>query len=584
MTIPDVSYVVDTGRQKCRNYHAGTGVASYDVMWISKASADQRAGRAGRCGPGHCYRIYSSSVYARHLDPFALPEVLTRPLEDVVLAMKAMNITNVGNFPFPTPPDHSQLSAAVKLLANIGCVDVSNVEIDGGDGVITKLGKAISQLPIGVRYGKMLLVSAQADALDYGIVMVSLLSEASPFAHRDEEKDDEESDSDEEDPLEGLDDIDRHNAIKQEKQRRKERSNLWRHDGGDILAGVLATGAYSYAGRKSGGAAESLACKRFCEDNALNPVIMQRIQKMRIHLAKLAKQRLGNATGIAATKGKVLATMSPPTKLQESLLRQAIVSGLLDNVARRSPQARLGSDGETIPRSAYFSCKSSFAEPMFIDRKSVLYSRDHRQLPEWVCYDSLVRKTTKDGSTISTMRNVTPIDPTWLGSLAVGCKLLSLGEALDVPVPRYDGHRDSIMCSVTTKYGDHGWILPPIQIRMDDALQQAGSKHIVVDDAYRWFARYLLEGKVFEELKGLKDLLNSEPGIITRKKHESKITALVSALSSNGISSAEALTKHWAKKDSKFLFKNLKSWVKKDKAPEAKKLWIGLVKSKISRE
>ena len=44
LTIPDVSYVVDTGRQKCRNYHAGTGVASYDIMWISKASANQRAG------------------------------------------------------------------------------------------------------------------------------------------------------------------------------------------------------------------------------------------------------------------------------------------------------------------------------------------------------------------------------------------------------------------------------------------------------------------------------------------------------------------------------------------------------------
>ena len=78
LTIPGMSYVVDSGRQKCRNFHAGSGVASYDVMWISKASADQRAGRAGRTGPGHCYRLFSSSVYARHLDPFALPEVLTR--------------------------------------------------------------------------------------------------------------------------------------------------------------------------------------------------------------------------------------------------------------------------------------------------------------------------------------------------------------------------------------------------------------------------------------------------------------------------------------------------------------------------
>lgn len=84
ITIPGISHVVDCGRIKCRNYQATTGVSSYDIMWISKAAADQRAGRVGRTGPGHCYRHYSSSLYDRQFDQFALPEVLTRPLEDVV--------------------------------------------------------------------------------------------------------------------------------------------------------------------------------------------------------------------------------------------------------------------------------------------------------------------------------------------------------------------------------------------------------------------------------------------------------------------------------------------------------------------
>jgi len=322
LTIPGMAYVVDTGRQKCRNYHAQTGVASYDVMWISKASADQRAGRAGRTGPGHCYRTYSSSVYARQLDAYALPEMLSRPLEDVVLAMKSMNIGNIAEFPFPTSPNQVQLHAAVQLLANIGCVDVSNVEREGGDGVITRLGAAISQLPIGVRYGKMLLIAAQANVLDYGIVMVSVLSEASAFSKTMNEIEDDDSDSESENSLDGLDEVDRTNAIRQERRKRKERSNLWRHDGGDVLAGILATGAYSYAGRGAGGTSESVACRKFCEENNLNPVIMQRIQKMRIHLAKLSKQRLGNASGIAASTGKILSSMSPPKRLQESLLRQ----------------------------------------------------------------------------------------------------------------------------------------------------------------------------------------------------------------------------------------------------------------------
>lgn len=581
LTIPGISYVVDTGRQKCRNYHAGTGVASYDVMWISKASADQRAGRAGRTGPGHCYRTYSSSVYSRHLDAFALPEVLSRPLEDVVLAMKSMNISNVGNFPFPTPPDKSQLDAAVKLLANIGCTDVSNIEREGGDGVITKLGAAIAKLPIGVRYGKMLLVAAQGNVLDYGIVMVSVLSEASPFAYRKEnEAGNDESSNESDNDSEDMDEVDKNNALRQERQKRKENSNLWRHDGGDILAKVLASGAYAYAGRGSGGASESFACKRFCEENALNPVIMQRIHKMRLHLAKLAKQRLGRAEGIAASTGKILATMSPPTKAQENLLKQAISSGLLDNVARRSPQSRLQTGGAQVSRSAYFSCRSAIQEPLYIDRKSVLYSRDPRQLPEWICYDTLIRKQTKDGSTISTMTNVTPIDPQWLGSLAMGCKILVIGDPLDVPVPSYDPYRDKIMCSVTTKYGDQGWILPPIQMNMDE-ISGKGSKHVMADDAYRWFARYLLEGKVFDKLKNLRVMLNEDPSIITRKKPSSKVAMLVSALSQNNISSAKALIRYWATKDKTFLFKNLKSWVKKENAEDAKTLWINFVKEKL---
>ena len=326
LTIPNIAYVVDTGRQKCRNYHSGTGVTSYDVMWISKAAADQRAGRAGRTSEGHCYRLYSSSLYSRHMDPFALPEVLTRPLEDVVLAMKAMDIRSVADFPFPTAPDQGQTNAAIKLLSRIGCVDVSRNEEAGGDGTITRLGAAVAKLPLGVRYGKMLLVAAQAKVLDYGIIAVAVLSESSPFAHQaDETTIDLNGDRDpgaREDELEGYDEVDRNRILKDKKKKRKERKRKWSHRGGDILASVLAVGAYTYAGRGAGGATEITACKKFCEENGLNYVIMERIQKMRKHLAKLAMTRLGTADGVAAKTGGVLVSMPPPNKLQENLLMQ----------------------------------------------------------------------------------------------------------------------------------------------------------------------------------------------------------------------------------------------------------------------
>ena len=70
----------------------------------------------------------------------------------------------------------------MQLLANIGCIDISKVERDGGDGVVTRLGKAVSKLPLGVRYAKMFLVAAQAGVLDYAILVVAIFSETSPFS------------------------------------------------------------------------------------------------------------------------------------------------------------------------------------------------------------------------------------------------------------------------------------------------------------------------------------------------------------------------------------------------------------------
>jgi ATP-dependent RNA helicase DHX37/DHR1 len=581
ITIPGISYVVDTGRQKCRNFNSGTGVASYDVMWISKAAADQRAGRAGRTGPGHCYRLYSSSLYSRYMDSFALPEVLTRPLEDVVLSMKALNVSNVSSFPFPTPPDRKQIDAAVKLLANIGCVDLSNVEDDGGDGVATRLGQAVAKLPLGVRYAKMLLVAAQAGVLDYAIVLVSVLSENSPFQHSasQEDQDDSKEDSDDE----SMDEIDKAKAKSIAKQEKKNKKR-WQHRNGDILASMLAVGAYTYAGKGAGGATEQLAARKFCEENGLSHVTMGRIQKMRKHLASLAKHRLSTASGIAAKTGGFSSKMTPPNQLQERLLVQAIASGLLDNIALLAPPGSISGEHPFGVRSAYLSCSTLSNDPLYLDRNSTLFERDFRQLPKWVCYDCIILKTLKDGSSVKVMQNITPVDPSWLGELAKGTKLLSLGGPIVSPLPSFDIEKDAVVCPVLTKFGSHGWEIQPIKQEMFACLQSPEAKQnpdFLLDDSFRWFAKFLLEGKVIRELQPLGDLLNDRPTLVTRRTPVAKVSLLVSALANAGIDSASALRKHWAEKDDKFLFKHLKNWVKPDCQSEAKKLWIQVVKQNI---
>ena len=85
LTIPDIRYVFDCGRAKERRYNTDTSVQSFKVGWISKASANQRTGRAGRTGPGHCYRLYSSAVYERDFEEHAQPEILRVPLEGLHL-------------------------------------------------------------------------------------------------------------------------------------------------------------------------------------------------------------------------------------------------------------------------------------------------------------------------------------------------------------------------------------------------------------------------------------------------------------------------------------------------------------------
>lgn len=173
LTIPGVRYVFDCGRAKERKYDRTTGVQSFEVGWISKASASQRAGRAGRTGPGHCYKLYSSAVYERDFPEFAEPEILRMPIEGVVLQLKAMNLQHIINFPFPTPPDRQMLASAEKLLTYLSAISPT--------GQITQVGSTMSLFPLAPRFARILLVGHQHNCLPFTIALVAGLSAADIF-------------------------------------------------------------------------------------------------------------------------------------------------------------------------------------------------------------------------------------------------------------------------------------------------------------------------------------------------------------------------------------------------------------------
>ena len=362
VTIPGISYVVDCGREKRRSSDVKTGVARYNVEWISKAAADQRAGRAGRTGPGHCYRLFSSSVYDRTFEQFAAPEMVTRPIEDVVLSMKAMGIVNVSNFPFPTRPETGQIRQACKLLENLGCLKKGGSGEDS-EGTITDLGRALSMLPVGVRLGKMLVGSVGAGNVDTGVMLVSCLSEQSPFLGKNEgdnESGDESgSDGDEDEVVDEVDEsVEKERKDSAAKKELAVLASQWKHPMGDTVSRFLASGAYHHSGRNAGGATEEGVLKAFCRANGLSDTIMKRVLTLRGQLGRVVRMRMGQ--GGEKTGGKVK-ILPPPSRLQQLQIAQLLCSGFLDNVARRAvggevrknEERRMGerSDGR-IPHSS----------------------------------------------------------------------------------------------------------------------------------------------------------------------------------------------------------------------------------------
>src|SRR5690606_20054090 len=152
ITVPGVRYVVDPGTARISRYNRRTKVQRLPIEPISQASADQRAGRCGRVGPGICIRLYSEEDYAAR-PRFTEPEILRTNLASVILQMAALGLGDVESFPFVDPPDARAVRDAVTLLVELGAMRP--------DRSLTRIGRKLARLPIDPRYGRMIL---EADA------------------------------------------------------------------------------------------------------------------------------------------------------------------------------------------------------------------------------------------------------------------------------------------------------------------------------------------------------------------------------------------------------------------------------------
>lgn len=152
VTIDGVVYVVDSGFVKIRAYNPYTGIETLTATGISKSSAIQRAGRAGRTQPGKCYRLYTEDAY-QNLGETSVPEVQRSNLAPVILQLKALGIDNIVRFDFLTNPPSELVSRGLELLYSLGALD--------DYARLTKpLGYRLAEIPLPPMTGKILLNSS----------------------------------------------------------------------------------------------------------------------------------------------------------------------------------------------------------------------------------------------------------------------------------------------------------------------------------------------------------------------------------------------------------------------------------------
>ena len=176
LTIPGITYVVDSGKVKTKEYCPVTGMSQFRVVWVSHASAEQRAGRAGRTGPGHCYRLYSTAVMGNVMEKHSEPEISKKPIDGLVLQMKNLNIHRILNFPFPTPPSLSLIETAEKELQFLDLLKPGQTVNNTPVNKITDLGKQCVNLPVAPRFAKLILLAVEHKVTQFALTLVAALS------------------------------------------------------------------------------------------------------------------------------------------------------------------------------------------------------------------------------------------------------------------------------------------------------------------------------------------------------------------------------------------------------------------------
>uniref|UniRef100_A0A3P9ASM8 RNA helicase n=1 Tax=Maylandia zebra TaxID=106582 RepID=A0A3P9ASM8_9CICH len=293
VTIPDVVFVIDTGKTKENKYHESSQMSSLVETFISKASALQRQGRAGRVRNGFCFRLYPKYRFDIFMD-YSIPEILRVPLEELCLHIMKCQYGSPEDFLSRAldAPQPQSVSNAVNLLRKIGACHPD-------DHILTPLGHHLASLPVNVKIGKMLIYGAILGCLEPIAIIAAAITEKSPFFT----------------PM-----------------NRKEEANLAK------AALAIANSDHltiynAYLGWKNSQTDGSRGEMSYCRKHFLNRTALITIEDVKRELMKMMEQ-VGFWSSRSSSSSSLKPQAASMSKQQISVLNAVLTAGLYDNVAR----------------------------------------------------------------------------------------------------------------------------------------------------------------------------------------------------------------------------------------------------------
>ncbi len=328
ITVPGIRFVVDSGIAKIPRYRARSRLSTLFEEGISKASADQRAGRAGRTAPGTCIRLYSTKSY-NNRPAFTDEEILRLNLAEVVMRLIDLGVKELETFPLPTPPRPRALEAAVSSLIRLGAIDK--------DRSLTHIGARMLPFPLGPELSRMVVEAMERHprVLDEVLMVAAFMSAHSPFLFPPGDE-----------------------GIARAMQRRFE------HPTGDAMTAVTALQRYLAAGSREG----------FCKEHFLDPDVMAFIAKAHRQLREIAEKTHGAAV---SSGGEAMAVV------------ECVFAGFRDQALRVRGRAYEGPYTDTLisihPSSSLFGKRVPYVVAADVVISSRAYARSASIVkPEWI--------------------------------------------------------------------------------------------------------------------------------------------------------------------------------------------------------